>query len=470
MAGIYDEYKTADAQKLLAGIYAHKFKNDPADPIWRAMYVKGSASVAELQADILWNIDQAANAYAAQIVAQANGIVDKANADAIAKVIADANAKIEADKAALETQAAADAKAKSVLGTTGSDRELAEVDVIATVNNPLTVGKVSLTGLQSKLKEPAWTISEEEIKLAETRVSDRISTITPQIEQLRAEAENLTNSYKLSLKTAAEAADAFSASNDTTSKVLYAGYQRSFSETADTQLGQLAEVELKLMEAKQSLGNTEKAKAGLKRLGTAAKILEGVGSKLDYLQIGIGGTEIAVKYSKGEKVTTDDFNKLASDTLGVLVPMVSLYKAYGSLSGINDTIDNSFKSMVSTSENLQKDMQSVYAKISSAAFNGEKITTTDFENFSKFMITTTQKLENLDTKFKTIGVLSSVNVVFEGKTDEYGNMINEWHQVLAAFKKIDANSFMAEAYAAGLKERYNADMAIVVSKTAELLK
>ena len=86
----YNLYKNVDGATLLQGIYAKLFNNDPTDPIWRAMYVNGAPSPAQLQANMLWNIDQAMIAQAAanadqakkQALADAAKAVDKAIADA----------------------------------------------------------------------------------------------------------------------------------------------------------------------------------------------------------------------------------------------------------------------------------------------------------------------------------------------------------------------------------------------------
>jgi filamentous hemagglutinin family protein len=60
MWNTYSQYRNADSAALLRGIYAKSFKNDPADPIWRAMYVNGSPTTAQIEANNVWQAAQRA--------------------------------------------------------------------------------------------------------------------------------------------------------------------------------------------------------------------------------------------------------------------------------------------------------------------------------------------------------------------------------------------------------------------------
>ncbi|MDH4318038.1 MAG: hypothetical protein OEV64_06580 [Desulfobulbaceae bacterium] len=49
------KYQSADAATLLGGIYAGELRNDRLDPVWRALYVNGVATAAQVEANALEN-------------------------------------------------------------------------------------------------------------------------------------------------------------------------------------------------------------------------------------------------------------------------------------------------------------------------------------------------------------------------------------------------------------------------------
>lgn len=52
---IITQYQNTDAATLLGGIYAGDLRNDRQDPVWRALYVNGTATAAQIEANALEN-------------------------------------------------------------------------------------------------------------------------------------------------------------------------------------------------------------------------------------------------------------------------------------------------------------------------------------------------------------------------------------------------------------------------------
>jgi len=294
---------------------------------------------------------------------------------------------------------------------------------------------------------PTLFITPDRIDEAIAHLEKRARTIRKSIEKKVSLIKSIERHYDKILDDLADII--VSETTDLETKVKYGQLLNYYSQQKiydlEKPLEHISNYERELNDAKYISDTATKIKK-------VAKILDEVGKIGDVIQIGVGAGEIAHKAASGQDISPDDFNKLASDALGMtrIFAPISLFKVYADASGMNEDVKKIFVLIEQTANNVQRGMAEIYANIAKQAYNGVKIEANDFVRFENDMQEIKGQLSALDTKFKIAGVLSTLNVVFEGKTEEYGDMYKAWKKVNADVQNINPSLFLADAYLQGV--------------------
>lgn len=103
-SALVQEFQSASAATILTGITSGRLRNDPNDPVWNQLYVNGTATQTQIDANNQWNAIQAAAA--AQVTADAWAAAQAAEAARLAQLAAAEAARIAAANALAAAQAA----------------------------------------------------------------------------------------------------------------------------------------------------------------------------------------------------------------------------------------------------------------------------------------------------------------------------------------------------------------------------
>jgi filamentous hemagglutinin family protein len=129
-SALVQEFQSASAATILTGINAGRLRNDSADPVWSQLYVNGTATQTQIDANNQWNAIQAAAA--AQVTADAWAAAQAAEAARLAQLAATEAARIAAANALAAAQAAEAARlAQLAADNAALDKALADAKAAA---------------------------------------------------------------------------------------------------------------------------------------------------------------------------------------------------------------------------------------------------------------------------------------------------------------------------------------------------